>query len=394
MTTATPTPLRNAIEELAPLIRQHAAEAERERRLSRPVFDAMAEAGLFKMFVPRAYGGFEMDPVESFRIIERAAQIDSAAGWTLQILGIGGGVTGALLAPEGAREICASANQVVAGGFNPPGIAVPVAGGYRLTGRWPFASGCQYAGWFADPALIMEGGQPRMGPQGQPVLLICIYPASEGKVEETWDPLGMRGTGSNDIVAQDVFVPETRAAPLRPFVDLPEAYSGPLYWLGMFPVILGNAVAALGIARAAIDEAVEVSKTRVPAFMQPRPVDRGVVHMHLARGEAGLEAARAYFYQAIGQAYAWAEKGEPLTVPLRLQLQLAASQAADAAAAAVDHVHAAVGSSGVREADFAFARHFRDVHTITQHALCSAARFESMGQVMLGLETDWAFFWL
>jgi alkylation response protein AidB-like acyl-CoA dehydrogenase len=323
-------------------------------------------------------------------VIERISAIDSAAGWNLQITGIAGPTTAALLPDEGAREIFSDPNAVIAGGFNPPGAAVAVDGGYKLSGRWPFVSGCQHATWFADPALLMENGEPQMTPEG-PVMLVFYYRASEGEIIETWNPLGMRGTGSQDIAANDVFVPASRAAPFTSTETGP-AFSGPLYKLGIYPVILGNAVVPLGIARAAIDEAVELTKSKIPAFMQAKPVDRGVVHMHLARAEAELNAARTYFYTALEDAWKSALEGERPSREQRLHMQLSASQAAEAAASAVDHVHAALGSSGVREEQHRFARHFRDVHTITQHALCSATRFESMGQVMLGLQTDWILF--
>jgi alkylation response protein AidB-like acyl-CoA dehydrogenase len=223
---------------------------------------------------------------------------------------------------------------------------------------------------------------------------VFLYPASEGRVLETWDPLGMRGTGSHDVVADGVFVPEHRSGVMRPVAEPPAPFDGPFFRFGVVTVALGNASVALGVARAAIDEAVELARSKVPAFQQARPVDRGVVHAHLARAEAGLGAARAYFFGAIAAAWETASEGRPLTTNERMHLQLAASHATEAAAAAVDHVHAAVGSSGVREDQYRFSRHLRDVHTITQHALCSATRFESMGQVMLGLETDWALFYL
>jgi alkylation response protein AidB-like acyl-CoA dehydrogenase len=391
MTTITRSSLLTTVDDLAPTIVQHADRAERERDLSPEVFEAMRAASLFRMFVPQDLGGLETDVLESFEVIERISRLDSAAGWVLQIMSAGATI-GALFAPEGAREIFGDPRNVVAGGFNPPGAAIPVQGGFRLNGRWPFASGSTHATWFVNTALRIGPQGPEMTPDGHPILMALVYPSTEGRVLDTWNPLGMRGTGSNDILAENVFVPDHRSTALRPFDEVGPAYQGPLYRLGIIPTILGNAVVALGIARAAIDEAVEVSRSRVSAFNQPRPVDRGVVHAQLARAEATLSAARTYFYDALGDAWRTAMAGHRPSYSDRLHCQLAASHAAEASAAAVDLVHAAVGSSGVRESDHRFARHFRDVHTITQHALCSPARFESMGQLMLGLETDWVFF--
>lgn len=389
MTTATQTSLMNVVDELAPLIVQHAGESERERRLSPAVFQALRDAGLFGLFVPQELGGLEYDLIEGFEVMERISRLDSAAGWNLQILATGVTI-GALLPDDGAREVFGGGG-VVAGGFNPPGAAVASQGGYILNGRWPFASGCQNASWFVDTALLMEGGHPQMGPHG-PIMLALVYPANEGSIVESWNSLGMRGTGSHELVAEDIFVPARRVAALRPFDEVGSAYQGPLYKLGIIPTIMGNAVVALGVARAAIDEAVEQSKTRTPAFMQTPPLHSGVVHGQLARAEATLSSARSYFYEALGNAWGTALGGHRPTNRDRLHVQLAASHAAAASAAAVDLVHAAVGSSGIQEAQYRFARHFRDAHTITQHAVCSAARFESMGQVMLGLETEWPFF--
>ncbi|MGE3074462.1 MAG: acyl-CoA dehydrogenase family protein [Dehalococcoidia bacterium] len=158
------------------------------------------------------------------------------------------------------------------------------------------------------------------------------------------------------------------------------------------PTILGNAVVALGVARSAIDESLEVIRTKTPAHFQTQPGQRSTVQAHLGRAESTLSAARAYFFGSLRSAWDVAESGTAIGVTERKHLQLAASYAAESAAQAVDYIHAAVGSTGILEDQFPFARHFRDVHTITQHALCSPTRFESMGQVMLGMETDWAFF--
>jgi alkylation response protein AidB-like acyl-CoA dehydrogenase len=392
MTTAVRSSRVGVVDDLAPTIVQYSDQAETERNLGKPVFEAMRDAGLMRMFVPQELGGLESDVIESFEVIESISQLDSAAGWVLQIMSTGATI-GAIFDDEGAREIYGDPRSTVAGGFNPPGAALPVAGGYRLNGRWGFSSGSHHATWLIGASLKMGPSGPAMTPEGQPIMVAAIYRAAEATVlQDTWDPLGMRGTGSYDVVAEDVFVPESRVAVLRPFDPVGSAYGGPLYRLGIVPTLLGNAVVALGVARAAIDEAVDLSRTRIPAFNQARPVARGVVHTQLARAEATLSAARAYFYGALGDAWQTARSGSRLSPRERLHCQLAGSHAAEASAAAVDLVHAAVGSSGMRESGFRFARHFRDVHTITQHALCSGARYESMGQVMPGLETDWPFF--
>lgn len=385
-------PATPSLAELEPIIRAHAADAEANHGLSKPVHDALVAAGLFKMFVPRSLGGLELDPVTGFELMEEISRIDSAAGWNLQIAASPVGM--AILFPEATvREVFTPQDAVVDGGFFPPGVLEAVDGGFRLNGRWSFVSGCQNAKWIVNPAIELKDGAPVMGPDGQPVVRVCLYPASEATIIETWNPLGMRGTGSHDVAAENVFIPAERTAFLRPFsIEPNESFGGPFANLGIMPTVLGNAVVALGIARAAIDEAIPIIQTKTPAHFQTQPGQRSTVQGHLGRAEATLSAARAYFYESIRNAWAVADSGHPIGDEERKHLQLAASYAAESAANAVDLVHAAVGSTGVLEAQHAFARHFRDVHTITQHALCSPTRFESMGQVMLGMETDWAFF--
>ncbi len=381
-----------AVAELESLIRAHAAEAETNRGLSKPVHQAMVDAGLFRMFAPRALGGLETDAVSGFEAMEEISRIDSAAGWNLQIAA-SPIATAALFPEETVRNIFAGTDAVVAGGFFPPGMLQAVDGGFQLTGRWGFVSGCQNASWIVNPAVEIKDGAPVMGPDGAPVVRLCLSPMSEVQIIESWDPMGMRGTGSHDVAADAVFVPTERTAFLRPLsIDPAPSFDTPFTRLGMLPTIMGNAVVALGIARAAIDEACAILPSKTPAHFQTLPGQRSTVQAHLGRAEATLSAARAYFYGSLAKAWAVAETGAAIGTEERKHMQLAASYAAEAAAQAVDYVHAAVGSSGVLEAQHAFARHFRDVHTITQHALCSPTRFESMGQVMLGMETDWAFF--
>ncbi len=384
--------LIDSVARIAPILREHAAEAEERKTLSAAAHEAMVNAGLFRMFVPRALGGLEVDVVSGFEAIEAVARIDSAAGWNLQIGSAPTGIA-ALLSDGAAKEIFSAPDAVVAGGFFPPGSLSAVDGGFRLNGRWGWVSGCQQATWMVSPAIRMKDGAPEMTPDGRPVAHVCFYPATEAQIITTWDPMGMRGTGSNDIAANDVFIPTDRAPLFRPFsIDPGPSFSGPLYKLGIMPTILGNAVVALGIARRAIDESIGLLQTKTPAHFQTQPAQRTTVQMHLGRAEATLSAARAYFYDSLAAAWEVAEAGNTIGTEERKHLQLAAAYAAESAAKAVDYIHASVGGNGVLEAQHSFARHFRDVHTITQHALCSATRFESMGQVMLGMKTDWMLF--
>src|SRR5438874_434165 len=143
---------------LAPVIEKWRDQGEQERRLPRPIFEAMQEAGLFKMWLPRLYGGAEVASETSVKVVETISRFDGAAGWNLFIGGTGG-LFAVLLPDAAAREVFGNADTIVAGGFAPGGQAIPVAGGYKVSGRWPFASGCQHANWLVGGCLIMENGQ-------------------------------------------------------------------------------------------------------------------------------------------------------------------------------------------------------------------------------------------
>lgn len=380
------------ISQVEPVIRAHSAYAEANHSLHPTVHKAMFDAGLFRMFLPGSLGGLDLDVVSGFEILEEISRIDSAAGWSLQISAAPIG-TVSLFDDETVQSVTADPESVTAAGFFPPGTLLEVEGGFHLNGRWSFVSGCQHARWLLNPAIQLQNGAPVMGPDGTPLVRLCIYPMAEARIVETWNPLGMRGTGSHDVVADNVFVPTNRTTFFRPLsMGASSIFSNSFVRLGSMPVILGNAVVALGIARAAIDESVDIIRTKTPAHFQVQPGQRSTVQAHLGRAEATLSAARCYFYDALREAWSVAESGVSIGTEERKHLQLAASFAAESAANAVDYIHAAVGSTGVLEDQHAFARHFRDVHTITQHALCSPTRFESMGQVMLGMETDWAIF--
>jgi hypothetical protein len=178
---------------------------------------------------PRSLGGLEVDPLTCARVVEEVAAADSAAGWSL-FNPLSWAYISARLPDEGAEELfgrnpCA----VIAGPFHPPMPATPVNGGYRVTGRSPFASNCHDATWIASTVMVMDGGTPRMSASGAPEVLVAFFPSEQCEIIDTWHVMGMRGTGSDDIAVTDVFVPAGRAFPLIPERVPGLHYQGPLY---------------------------------------------------------------------------------------------------------------------------------------------------------------------
>ena len=383
--------LLRRVGDLAPLLRKHAPEAERNRCLSAAVVDAMREADLYTMARPQAYGGLELDPVSSFRIIEEVARYDSAAGWNLN-LSTAGDYIPAWLPDDGAEEILSTQRLVFSASFNPnPGGAVAVDGGYRVNGQWRFVSGCQQAAWFLLLCPLMDGDKPVLDEQANPTMLFVSLPAAQVTIMDTWYTLGLRGTGSHNIEITDQFVPDRRAAALAPLEKPGSAFTGPLYRLTIWPPIALLAAPALGIARASVDDFVALARGKTPSFTGTTLADRQVVQRQVAQADAHVRAGRAFLHQVFGDAWDVAVRRAPIELDRKLVMQLATSHAVSSAAAAVDLVHAAAGTSAIRD-EQPFQRHFRDMHTLTQHAFSSAQRFESVGALMLGAESDWGFF--
>jgi len=386
--TTTDTLLR-AVQEIEPIIRQHAPEAERERRLASPVAETMRQAGLYRLWRPKAFGGFELDPVSGLRLIEAVSRIDSAAGWNLQIA-----VAHDMFAPwfsdQAAREIFNS-DAIPVGAFNPARKAVPVAGGYRISGRTSFVSGAHHATAFIGFAHVYEGDRPRVDANGMPETRLIAVPASEAEIVDNWNTMGMRGSGSHDVEMRDAFIPEHWAAPWGPLEKPGRAYEGPLYRLTVWPAIAALVAPALGITRAAIDEAIELINNKTPAFGTKTLKTHAVVQSQLAKAEAKLGASRAFLFNTFEEAWQDAVAGKPISVALKGRMQLAMTHAALECAKAVSLIHEVAGASGIRE-EQPFERHFRDIHVITQHGFTNASKLESVGQILLGLEPEWPFF--
>jgi indole-3-acetate monooxygenase len=384
--------LLDAVRQIEPVIKAHAMEAEQERRLSDAVVDAMRARGLYRLWCPQAFGGLEVDPMTAFQVIEEVSRIDSAAGWNLQ-LSTAVDAFGPWFAEDGAKEIFGQPDTIFAGGFFPSRRAVAVDGGYRVTGQTPFASGAHQAQWFDGLAQIYDGNTPRLAADGLPVTLITMCPANDGVIVDNWRTLGIRGTGSHDVLMTDVFVPLRRTALLAPYEKPGSAYQGPLYKFTVWTAVSILAPVALGIARAAIDDLLELAGRKTPSYLATPLRDRSNVQALLGEAQATLGAARAYVYEALRQVWDKALQGQLIDMPGKMKLQLAATHAAATAAKAVDLVHAAVGTTGIRD-EHRFQRHFRDVHTITQHAYISAGRYESGGQYFLGVPIEWPFYGL
>jgi alkylation response protein AidB-like acyl-CoA dehydrogenase len=318
---------------LAPHIQASAEEIERSRRLPLPLVEAMAQAGLFRLWIPRALGGEETDPMTLVRVVEEVARADGAAGWCMAI---GGeyGVFGGYLPVDAAREIYGSDPHVrTAGAFRPFGGAVVVDGGYRVTGRWPLGSGCQHSAWIVGGCRVLDGDQPRLRSDEAPVTRILFFPAADCEVLDTWHSIGLRGTGSHDYAVADVFVPAARSLAFRD----PPVEPGPLYampTIALFATVL--AAVPLGIARHAIDILLEIAETKIASRSRRALREDVTMQANLGQAEAMLRSGRAFLYETLGEAWRVVSAGQTLSVQQRAMLWLASTHAATAAKQATE----------------------------------------------------------
>lgn len=372
---------------IAPILREHAEPSERERRLARPVLDALANAGFQRLMAPKSLGGLEVDPMTCFRVVEELARADSAAAWSLQS-GNAHYYWFSRFPEATVEEVYGStAKAMIAAAFHPPQQATEVDGGYTVSGRAPLASIIHDCDWIILSAFIMENGQPRMTPFG-PAVLAILLPTSEVKIIDTWHALGMRGTDSNDVAFTNVFVPERHTFPLMPEFAPGKHFQGPLYRYPAIPIIaLFSAGVVLAAARGAIDELRDLAQKKVPMGSLKTLRDRGVVQAALAESEAMLRSARGFFLDTMSEAWERTTAGRPNTLEHKADLLLAGVHAAKTAAHVTDTMHRLAGTTGIY-ARSPLERHFRDAHTLRHHGFVSEGKLESVGQVYLGLPPD------
>jgi alkylation response protein AidB-like acyl-CoA dehydrogenase len=368
--------------ELVDTLREGAAASEAARRIPAETARLLARAGMFRMLVPTSYGGLETPPDQMVRTIATLARGDAAAAWCV-MTGATTSLMSAYLRPETAASIWSHHTLITAGVFAPQGRAVPCDGGYRLSGRWHFASGCDNASWMMGGALVFDGDRPRER-NGRPEILSAFFPADQARIIDTWDVAGLCGTGSHDIAVDDLEVPAEHTA----FVmhDAPHC-QGTLYRFPIFGLLAaGVAAVGLGIARATIDDFAALA-SRKKGFGRRRSLaDQDLVQLEVAKAEGELRAAEALLLSSCRDAWLHAEQGE-LELSDRALLRLAACQAVRGCVRAVDAMyHAGGGTALYRKSPL--QRHLRDIHTLTQHLMVSSGTLKTTGRVLLGVETD------
>ncbi len=379
--------LLNAIRVLEPLIREHADEAERHRRLSQPVVAALAQAGIFRMYTPRALGGFEVDPLTFYRVVEEVARIDGSTGWCVFIAG-GNPLLGAYLSDEAAETVFGSDPHVVtAGVVLPYGRAVVTEGGYVVSGHWSYGSGCQHSAWVFCACHVFEAGQMRLTESGEPEVRLLFVPAAQVTIVDTWEVSGLAGTGSHDVAIEQVFVPGEYTCPFGPgMAPQGRHYTSPLYRYVLYASFaLAIGAVALGIAQGAVDACLELAQSKRSAGTRVPLREHPVFQVRLAEAVALVRSARAWLHASVQRSWESLLTKNEVSFAERTDLLLAAANATRNAASAVDIVYTAAGATANYRRS-PLQRALRDIHAATQHMGTAPQQFESAGRMLLGLQ--------
>ena len=376
--------------ELGREIEAAADEIERRRELPEAIVAVLIERGLFHLLLPRTLGGAELRPAVYVEVIEEIAKHDASTAWCLG-QACGCTMTAAYLDPEVAREIFGGKRGIVAWGPPGPAEARAVPGGYRLSGTWSFASGSHHASWLgAHVPILAADGAAQLRPDGGPVMRTLLFPKASARFADIWHVIGLRGTGSDSYTVTDLFVPEAytvlREAAARP------RQPGLLYAFSSSNIYAsGFAGVALGIARSALDAFVELARDKIPRGAKSTLRDNNVIQAQVAQSEARLGAARAFLLGSLDDIWHEAAASGRLTIDDNTTIRLASTWAIHQAREVVDIVYHAAGATAIFESN-PFERRFRDIHTVIQQYQGRQAHFETVGQVLLGLQPEGAMF--
>ena len=362
-----------------------ADEIERTRRIPEALLGRLHDSRLFRMLLPRSAGGDETEPTVYVAAIEELARHDASIAWNAFVANSSSLIAG-YVEPAVNQVIFADSRSIVAWGPPNASRARAVDGGYRLTGKWDFASGCRQARWMGAHCHVLEAdGTLRLNRFGRPTVRTLLFPASDATLLDTWRTIGLCGTASDSYCVNDVFVPEafstTREDPTL------RRERGPLYAFTMQCLYAtGVAAVAFGIARAMLSEFITLASRKVPRGLA-RLADNAVVQADVARAEARLGSARAYLIETLTTIYAHADDVAPIEITDRARVRLACTNAIQGAAEVADFAYKGAGVDAIFPGS-PFERRFRDMHTLSQQIQARAAHFESVGQILLGMAPE------
>jgi alkylation response protein AidB-like acyl-CoA dehydrogenase len=372
---------------LAPTIAAAAPRIEAGRELPPDLVDALHEARLFRMLVPRSLGGEEISPVAFMQAIEEIAKADASAAWCIAQTSVCSTIARCLKRDVAEEIFKKNPRGVLAWGPSTAANtkAVVTKGGFRITGAWPFASGSRHATWLAAHAPVYDAdGAPRREPDGTPLLKTFVVPRHCATIEDVWQVIGLKGTGSDTYALTDVFVPDAHSIGHHALDAAERREHGPLYSFTIHQLFGSSFPAvALGIARAMLDGFVELAKTKAPAGGKLLLRDNAVIQSQVGVAQSQLAAARVFFYAVWDEIWQAAQLGA-VSLDQRVRLRMASIHLSQQARLVADAAYHAAGATAIF-ASQPFERRFRDMHAVSQQAQAQFAIFEVIGQHFLGL---------
>jgi len=377
----TPAEYLDGVRAILEPVRQAAAEIEAARQLPPRIEQLVRDAGMFAVAVPRDWGGLELDPVTQLEAIELLATADASTAWAAMI-GCDTGYVIGFLESSAARELFTDTWRSTAFVGSPSGVATVVEGGYNVSGRWSFASGCTHSPVFLLACLAMTEQGPRMVAERMPEVRVVVLPAEQARILDTWTTTGVRGSGSHDIAVDSLFVPEShsfRMFPLEPHLD------GPIY---RYPFLfaLKLAAVALGTARGAIDDVIALSATKTAYGSRTLIRDKDWLQVAVTRAEVAYGQARAFYHEAMREIWAELQDGPPSRLA-QAKLNAAQIGAVERSIEVVDAMYKAGGSNALY-ARGTLDRRLRDVHTAGQHTVLQDHALQESGRVYLGIHHE------
>jgi alkylation response protein AidB-like acyl-CoA dehydrogenase len=372
--------------ELIPLLQGAADRIEAGTELPPDVLDAMFAAGLFKLLLPRAFGGFELRPIDYIQCVEAIAEGDGSAAWCMN-QGSGCSMASAYVAPEVAREIWGGSRDVVAWGQGPGAKAIRTEGGWHVTGTWSFASGSRHATWLGAlcPCLAVDG-TPMVRPDGKAWDRTFMFRRQAARIDDVWQVMGLCGTGSDNYTIADLFVDDAHA--LTREYEPERQQRGPLYaFQAMQLYASGFASVALGVSRAMLDAFIALARTKSQAWSADSLRDNQAVQHIVSKSDAAWKAARAGLHKVVDDAWQDVVRTGVLSLDHRMEIRQAATYAIHVSR---DMVHAAFHEAGSTAifTKHPFERRLRYVNSVSQQLQGRRTHFETVGLYRLGGEPN------